>query len=150
MAAGQWSTFWNALSHLALPALVLGSYTMGIITRVTRSAMLDVLSQEYMRTARAKGLAPRVVVVRHALRNALIPIVTVIGFSYGGLLAGTVLTESIFAWPGIGQYAYRASTSLDFQAIMGVSMLIAVIFILVNLIADVLYFLLDPRLRATA
>ncbi len=150
MVAGQWSTMFNAMAHLALPALVLGSYTMGVITRVTRSAMLDVLSQEYMRTAHAKGLAPRVVVVRHALRNALIPIVTVIGFSYGNLLAGTVLTESIFAWPGIGQYAYRASSSLDFQAIMGVSMLIAVIFIIVNLIADVLYFVLDPRLRAHA
>jgi peptide/nickel transport system permease protein len=150
MVAGQWSTLFNAMAHLALPALVLGSYTMGVITRVTRSAMLDVLSQEYMRTAHAKGLAPRVVVVRHALRNALIPIVTVIGFSYGNLLAGTVLTESIFAWPGIGQYAYRASSSLDFQAIMGVSMLIAVIFIIVNLIADVLYFVLDPRLRAHA
>jgi len=150
MISGQWNTMFNAMAHLFLPALVLGLYTMGVITRVTRSAMLDVLSQEYMRTAHAKGLAPRVVVMRHALRNALIPIVTVIGFSYGNLLAGTVLTESIFAWPGIGQYAYRASASLDFQAIMGVSMLIAVIFIVVNLIADVLYFVLDPRLRAHA
>lgn len=150
MVAGQWETMWNAMRHLALPAFVLGSYTMGVITRVTRSAMLDVLGQDYMRTAHAKGLAPRMVVSRHALRNALIPIVTVVAFSYGNLLAGTVLTESIFAWPGIGQYAYRASTSLDFQAIMGVSMLIAVIFIIVNLIADVLYFILDPRLRATA
>ncbi|MGL4649911.1 MAG: ABC transporter permease [Caldilineaceae bacterium] len=150
LVAGQWSTMLNAMWHLALPALVLGSFTMGIITRVTRSAMLDVLSQEYVRTAHAKGLAPRVVVLRHTLRNALIPVVTVIGFSYGGLLAGTVLIESIFAWPGIGQYAYRASSSLDFQAIMGVSLLIAVIFIVVNLITDVLYFVLDPRLRAHA
>jgi peptide/nickel transport system permease protein len=150
LLAGQWSTFANALWHLALPAVVLGSYTTGVITRVTRSAMLDVLGQEYMRVARAKGLASNVVVMRHGLRNALIPIVTVIGFSYGNLLAGTVLTESIFAWPGIGQYAYRASTSLDFPAIMGVSMLIALIFIAVNLAADVLYFVLDPRLRAAA
>lgn len=150
LLAGQWNTFFNALWHLALPALVLGSYVTGVITRVTRSAMLDVLGQDYMRTARSKGLAPNAVIMRHALRNALIPIVTVIGFSYGNLLAGTVLTESIFAWPGIGQYAYRASTSLDFPAIMGVSMLIAVIFIFVNLVADVLYFLLDPRLRARA
>lgn len=150
LLAGRWSVFSNALWHLALPALVLGSFTTGVITRVTRSAMLDVLSQEYMRTAHAKGLAPRVVIMQHALRNALIPIVTVIGFSYGNLLAGTVLTESIFAWPGIGQYAYRASTSLDFPAIMGVSLLIAMIFIIVNLIADVLYFSLDPRLRAQA
>ncbi len=150
LLAGQWRTLGNALWHLALPALVLGSYTTGVITRVTRSSMLDVLDQEYMRTAHAKGLASAVVVMRHGLRNALIPIVTVIGFSYGNLLAGTVLTESIFAWPGIGQYAYRASTSLDFPAIMGVSMLIALIFILVNLAADVLYFVLDPRLRASA
>ena len=101
-----------------------------------------------MRTARSKGLNNRTLLTRHALRNALIPVVTVIGFSYGSLLAGAVLTESIFAWPGIGQYAYRASTSLDFPAIMGVSMLIALIFIFTNLIVDVLYFVLDPRLRA--
>ena len=150
LLSGEWRTFGNALWHLALPALVLGSFTTGVITRVTRSAMLDVLSQEYMRTARAKGLAPNVVVIRHALRNAMIPIITVIALSYADLLAGTVLTESIFAWPGIGQYAYRASTSLDFPAIMGVSLLIALIFIVINLIADVLYFLFDPRLRAHA
>ncbi len=147
LLARQWDVFFNALWHLVLPAIVLGAFTTGVITRVTRSAMLDVLSQDYMRTARAKGLAPRVVISQHGLRNALIPIVTVIGFSYGSLLAGTVLTEAIFAWPGIGQYAYRASTSLDFPAIMGVSLLIAVIFIFVNLVADVLYFTLDPRLR---
>ncbi len=149
LLAGQWKTFANALSHLLLPAVVLGSYTTGLITRVTRSAMLEVLGQDYMRTARAKGLPTRTTVLRHALRNALIPVVTVIGFSYGHLLAGTVLTENIFAWPGIGQYAYRASTSLDFPAIMGVSMLIALIFIITNLVVDVLYFLLDPRLRAS-
>jgi peptide/nickel transport system permease protein len=147
LLAGQWKTFGNALQHLVLPAIVLGSFTTGLIARVTRSAMLDVLSAEYIRTAQAKGLAPRVVLARHALRNALIPIITVIAFSYGNLLAGTVLTESIFAWPGIGQYAYRASSSLDFPAIMGVSMLIALIFIAVNLAADILYHFLDPRLR---
>lgn len=150
LLAGQWDVFANALWHLTLPALVLGAYTTAVIARVTRSAMLDVMGQEYIRTARAKGLAPRLVVMRHGLRNALIPIVTVIGFSYGNLLAGTVLIEAIFAWPGIGQYAYRASTSLDFPAIMGVSMLIAIIFIIVNLIADVLYYVLDPRLCAQA
>jgi peptide/nickel transport system permease protein len=148
LLAGDWYVFQNALSHLVLPALVLGSYTAGLITRVTRSAMLDVLGQDYMRTARAKGLPTRTSLLRHALRNAMIPVITVIGFSYGNLLAGTVLIESIFAWPGIGQYAYRASTSLDFPAIMGVSMLIALIFIITNLIVDVLYFILDPRLRA--
>lgn len=145
---GDWALFQNAVSHLILPAVVLASYTTGLITRVTRSAMLEVLGEDYMRTARSKGLSNRTMLLRHALRNALIPVVTVIGFSYGSLLAGAVLTESIFAWPGIGQYAYRASTSLDFPAIMGVSMLIALIFIATNLIVDVLYFILDPRLRA--
>lgn len=148
LLTGNWTAFNNALSHLLLPALVLGSFTTGLITRVTRSAMLDVLGEDFIRTARGKGLSARMVTIRHALRNAAIPVVTVIGFSYGNLLAGTVLTESIFAWPGIGQYAYRASTSLDFPAIMGVSMVIAFIFILTNLIADILYFILDPRLRA--
>lgn len=149
LLAGDWRTFSNAVSHLILPALVLASYTTGLITRVTRSSMLEVLGMDFIRTARAKGLADNKIVVRHALRNALIPLITVIGFSYGNLLAGTVLTEAIFAWPGIGQYAYRASTSLDFPAIMGVSLLIALIFILINLIVDVLYFVVDPRLRAT-
>jgi peptide/nickel transport system permease protein len=146
--AGNWTLFRNALRHLILPAFVLGSYTTGLITRVTRSSMLEVLSQNYVRVAQAKGLRQRTVLLRHALRNALIPVVTVIGFSYGSLLAGAVLTESIFAWPGIGQYAYRASTSLDFPAIMGVSLLIAAIFVVTNLIVDLLYFVLDPRLRA--
>ena len=145
---GDWAIFQNAVSHLMLPAIVMASYTTGLITRVTRSAMLEVLGEDYMRTARSKGLSGRTMLVRHALRNASIPVVTVIGFSYGSLLAGAVLTESIFAWPGIGQYAYRASTSLDFPAIMGVSMLIALIFIATNLVVDVLYFILDPRLRA--
>lgn len=149
LLAGDWRTFTNAMSHLILPALVLASYTTGLITRVTRSSMLEVLGMDFIRTARAKGLADNKIVVRHALRNALIPLITVIGFSYGNLLAGTVLTEAIFAWPGIGQYAYRASTSLDFPAIMGVSLLIALIFILINLIVDVLYFVVDPRLRAS-
>lgn len=149
LAVGDMRTLGNALRHLILPALVLGSYTTGLITRVTRSSMLEVLGQNYVRVAEAKGLRETTVIMRHALRNALIPILTVIGSSYGGLLAGAVLTENIFAWPGIGQYAFRASTSLDFPAIMGVSMLIALIFVIVNLITDLLYFVLDPRLDAT-
>lgn len=137
----------NAFSHLILPSIVLASYSMGLITRVTRSAMLDVLSQDYIRTARSKGLHEGWVVGRHALSNALIPTVTVLGLSYGNLLTGTVLTETIFSWPGIGQYAYQASVSLDFPAIMGVTMLIACVFIGVNLVVDVTYVFLDPRLR---
>lgn len=147
--AGQWATFGNALSHLVLPSITLGFFTAGLITRVTRSAMLEVLSLDYIRTARAKGLYERLVVFRHAFRNAMVPVVTVIGFSFANLLAGTVLTERIFAWPGIGSYAFQASTTLDFQAIMGVSMLIALIFIVTNLVVDVLYFVLDPRMRQT-
>jgi peptide/nickel transport system permease protein len=110
--------------------------------------MLETLDQDYIRTARSKGLRERAVMLRHAFTNALIPIITVIGLSYGVLLSGAVLTETIFAWPGIGRYAYRAASSLDFPAIMGVSLLVAFIFTVINLIVDVLYHLVDPRLRA--
>ncbi|HVU12935.1 MAG TPA: ABC transporter permease [Phototrophicaceae bacterium] len=148
LIAGQWNTFRDAFSHLILPSLVLGLYIAGLISRVTRSSMLDVLGADYMRTARAKGLRERIVVLRHGLSNALLPIVTVIGLSYGSLLSGAVLTESIFAWPGIGRYMFRASTSQDFPAIMGVSILIAFIYVVVNLIVDILYYFIDPRIRA--
>ena len=141
------SLFLDALSHLVLPSLVLASFSMGLITRTTRSAMLDVLDQDYVRTARSKGLNEVRITLRHTVPNALIPTVTVLGLSYGNLLTGAVLTETIFSWPGIGQYAYQASVSLDFPAIMGVTMLIALIFILANLIVDVSYIFLDPRLR---
>lgn len=147
LLAGQWSTFRNAVEHLLLPSLVLGAYSSGLITRITRSSMLEVLSQEYMTTARSKGLKERTVILRHGLRNALMPVVTIIGLSYGSLLSGAVLTETIFAWEGIGRYAYNAARTLDFPAIMGVSMLIAIVFVLMNLIVDLLYYLLDPRLR---
>ncbi|MBL8134569.1 MAG: ABC transporter permease [Anaerolineae bacterium] len=146
--AGNWIVFRDALSRLVLPSLVLGMYISGIISRITRSSMLEVLRADYMRTARSKGLRERVVVLRHGLSNAMVPIVTVIGLSYGSLLSGAVLTESIFAWPGIGRYMFRASTSQDFPAIMGVSILIASIYVIVNLIVDVLYYFLDPRIRA--
>jgi peptide/nickel transport system permease protein len=147
LLAGQWSTFHNALSHLVLPSLVLGLYVSGIIARITRSSLLEQLNADYIRTARSKGLRERRIIRKHAIANALIPVVTIIGLLYGNLLAGAVLTESIFAWPGIGRYAFRASTSQDFPAIMGVSMLIAFIYIFVNLIVDVLYYFLDPRIR---
>lgn len=146
--AGRWDALRNALGHLVMPSIVLGSYSMGLVTRITRSAMLESLAQDYIRTARSKGLRSRAVLYRHAFRNALIPVLTVIGLSYGILLSGAVLTETIFAWPGLGRYAYRASTTLDFPAIMGVSLVIAFIFIIVNLVVDVLYYLVDPRLRA--
>ncbi|GAB4514797.1 MAG: ABC transporter permease [Anaerolineae bacterium] len=147
MLAGEWDTFRNSLSHLVLPSLVLGSYVSGIIARITRSSLLEVLGSDYIRTARSKGLREVVVILRHGLSNALIPVVTIIGLLYGNLLAGAVLTESIFAWPGLGRYVFRASTSQDFPAIMGVSMLIALIYIVVNFVVDILYYFLDPRMR---
>jgi len=145
--AGQWNILGNAISHLILPSLILGSYVSGFIARITRSSLLEVLGLDYIRTARSKGLNERVVILRHGLTNALIPVVTVIGLSYSNLLAGAVLTESIFAWPGIGRYMFRASTSQDFPAIMGVSILIALIYIGVNFVVDILYYFLDPRIR---
>lgn len=145
--AGQWDTFFNALSHLILPSLVLGSYVSGIISRITRSSMLEALGSDYIRTARSKGLSERRVIGRHGFGNALIPVVTIIGLSYGNLLAGAVLTEAVFAWPGIGLYMFRASVSQDFPAIMGVSIIIALIYIGVNFIVDILYYFLDPRIR---
>jgi len=148
LLAGQIDIFWNALSHLMLPALTLALYISGIISRITRSSLLEVLSMDYMRTARAKGFRERYVINKHGLRNALIPVVTVIGLSYGNLLVGSILIESIFAYPGIGRYMFRASTSQDFPAIMGVSLLIAVIYVGVNFVVDILYFFLDPRLRS--
>jgi peptide/nickel transport system permease protein len=147
LLAGRLNIFWDALSHILLPSLVLGSFVSGVIARITRSSMLEVLGMDYVRTARAKGLSERRVIIKHAMSNALIPIVTVIGLSYGNMLSGAVLTESIFGWPGIGRYMFRASTSQDFPAIMGVSILIALIFVGVNFVVDILYYFLDPRIR---
>jgi peptide/nickel transport system permease protein len=147
LLAGDLATFRSAVEHLMLPGLVLGGSVMGLITRVTRSSLLEVLGQDYVRTARAKGLVEYLVISRHALRNALIPTVTVLGLAYGGLLSGAVLTETIFAWPGLGRYAYQAAVSNDFPAIMGVTFVIALMYIIVNLVVDVTYALLDPHIR---
>jgi peptide/nickel transport system permease protein len=147
LLAGDVAKFREAFAHLLLPSLVLGSYVVGIIARVTRSSLLEVLSRDYVRTARAKGLRGMRVVLRHGLANALIPVVTLLGILYGNLLAGAVLTEAIFAWPGIGRYAYRAATSQDFPAIMGVSMLIALVYVAANFLVDLAYFFIDPRIR---
>lgn len=147
LMAGEFSIFWNALGHLVLPSVVLAAFSMGLITRMTRSAMLESLGQDYVRTARSKGLPERRVIFNHTFRNALIPVVTILGLSYGNLLTGTVFIETIFSWPGIGQYAFQSAISLDFPAIMGVTMLIALVFIMANLIVDIAYIFLDPRLR---
>jgi peptide/nickel transport system permease protein len=147
LLTGNWPALSASLRHLVLPGLVLASVYLGLVTRMTRSSMLEVLSADYVRTARGKGLAERLVIYRHALSNALIPTITVLGLAFGDILAGTVLTETIFSWPGIGRYAYQSAVTLDFPSIMGVSLLIAAIFITVNLLTDIAYVLLDPRLR---
>ncbi len=147
LLAGRTATAVDALKHLALPALVLSSYSLGVITRVMRASTLEVLGDDYVRTARSKGVGERTVILRHAARNSLIPTVTVIGLSFGGLLSGAVVTESVFSWPGLGLYAFKSATSLDFPAIMGVGIVVATVYVLVNLVVDVLYGLLDPRIR---
>ena len=145
--AGRMDVVSDALRHLVLPALVLSSYGLGIITRMMRGSMLEVLAEDYIRTARAKGLSNRTVLLRHAARNGLIPVLTVIGLSFGGLLSGAVITETVFAWPGLGLYAFRSATSFDSPAIMGVGVVVATTYVLVNLVIDVLYGFADPRIR---
>lgn len=147
LLAGEWQLAGDALWHLFLPGLVLASFTMGLIARTTRSSLLEVKSMDYIRTARAKGLSEKMVILRHALGNALIPVVTVIGLGFGNLLGGMVLVETIFAWPGIGQYAFKAAKDLDFPAIIGVSILIAVNYVIINLLVDIIYGIVDPRVR---
>jgi peptide/nickel transport system permease protein len=147
--AGQWNTAWDALHHLILPALVLAAYNVGLLTRYTRTAVLEVIENDYVRAARAKGLPERSVLLRHVLRAALPSVVTVIGLVFANVLTGTVLVETIFAWPGIGQYAYRSAVTLDLPAIMGVSLFVAVVYVSVNFVVDVLYGVIDPRIRVT-
>ena len=139
--------FASALLHLALPALVLGTVPMATIARMTRSAMLEVLREDYMRTARAKGLSPTRVILHHGLRNALIPIVTVLGLQVGGLLGGAVLTETIFSWPGIGKWLIDAIARRDYPVVQAGILVSALIFISVNLVVDVLYGVVNPRMR---
>jgi peptide/nickel transport system permease protein len=147
LLTGNMQLFTDALSHLILPALVLGFFTMGLITRQTRSNLLEVMSQDYIRTARAKGMTERRLVWHHALGNALIPVITVAGMGFCNMLGGMVFVEKIFSWPGIGQYAYLSATTLDFPAICGVSLLIALNYVVINLIIDILYGVIDPRVR---
>lgn len=141
---GAW---WSALLHLVLPAVVLGTIPMAVIARMTRSAMLEVLREDYMRTARAKGLSPTRVVLHHGLRNALIPIVTVLGLQVGSLLGGAVLTETIFSWPGIGKWLIDAIARRDYPVVQAGILISALIFIGVNLAVDLLYGVVNPRMR---
>lgn len=144
---GQWGAFADAARHLVLPAIALGTIPLAIIARITRSSLLEVLGLDYVRTARAKGLRERVVVVRHAARNALLPVVTVIGLQLGALLAGAVLTETVFNLSGVGRTMYEAITGRDYVVIQGFTLIIAVFYVLVNLAVDVSYGFLDPRVR---
>jgi peptide/nickel transport system permease protein len=145
--SGDLHLFLNSLKHLILPAFTLATIPMAIIARMTRSSMLEVMSKDYIRTARAKGLSYRTVIFRHALKNAFLPIVTVIGLNFGLLLGGAVLTETIFSWPGLGRYVVDSLLARDYPAVQGCILIFAMIMVLVNLIVDILYFYLDPRLR---
>ncbi|MDX6748908.1 ABC transporter permease subunit [Geminicoccaceae bacterium 1502E] len=147
LLADEPGAFASALRHLVLPAVVLGTIPMAVIARQTRSAMLEVLGEDYVRTARAKGLAPRRVVGLHALRNALIPVVTVIGLQVGLLFSGAILTETIFAWPGVGKWLIDSIARRDYPSVQGGIVLIAGVVMLVNLLVDLLYGLVNPRIR---
>jgi peptide/nickel transport system permease protein len=147
LLTGNWPLFRNALAHLILPALVLALVSAAYIVRITRERMIEALAQDFVRTAHAKGLSAWVVTARHALRNALIPIITVTGTLYAQLMAGTVLTETIFSWPGLGRYAFSSAASLDFPAVLGVALIVGVVYVVINLIVDVLYGLVNPRIR---
>ncbi|HWT38696.1 MAG TPA: ABC transporter permease subunit, partial [Paraburkholderia sp.] len=142
-------SFRSALSHLILPSIVLGTIPLAVVARMTRSSMLEVLREDYIRTARAKGLSPGRVIVVHALRNALIPVVTVIGLQVGTLLAGAVLTETLFSWPGIGKWLIDAIGRRDYPVVQGGILMIATLVIVVNLVVDLLYGVLNPRIRHT-
>jgi len=145
--AGNWKAFISALRHLILPAIALGTIPMATIARVTRSSMLEVLRQDYIRTERAKGLSERLVIYKHAVRNALIPVVTVIGLNFGLLLAGAILTETVFSWPGLGRYVVKAVQMRDYPAVQGCVLFFAFIFVIVNLITDIIYVYIDPRIK---
>ena len=145
--AGSWEAFVDVCKHLVLPAVALGSIPLAIVARITRAAVLDVQNEDYVRTARAKGLAPRIVDVRHVLRNAMLPISTIIGLQVGLLLSGAVLTETVFAWPGMGSLLVTAIEQRDFPVLQGGILFLAVIFVLVNLLVDISYAVLNPRIR---
>ena len=145
--SANWVTLGDAIKHLILPAVALGTIPMALIARMARSAMLDVLGQDYIRTARAKGLKQRAVIIKHAFRNALLPLVTIVGLSLGGLLGGAVLTETVFNLSGVGRILYDAITARDYSIIQAFTVVIAIFFVVLNLIVDVSYAYLDPRIR---
>ncbi len=145
--AGEWEVFWNAVSHVVLPSAVLGYFSVAYIARMTRSFMLDQLAQEYVVTARAKGLSEARIIWVHALRNVAVPLITVVALSYARLLEGAVLTETVFAWPGLGRYLTTALLAADMNAVLGSTIVVGAVFVGLNMISDVLYRLMDPRAR---
>jgi peptide/nickel transport system permease protein len=147
LLTGNFDVFIDSMKHLLLPAITMSGITLALVTRMTRSCLLDVMREDYIRTARAKGLSENVVVYVHALRNALIPVVTVIGLRVGTLLGGAVLTETVFSWPGIGRYAFKAIEIMDFPVLMGFSIIIVFLYAFINLLLDIFYMIIDPRMR---
>ena len=147
LLAGRFDAFVDVVRHLVLPAWVLGTIPLAVIARMTRAAMLDVMTQDYVRTAWAKGLSEQRVLLVHVLKNALIPTMTVIGLQFGYLLGGAIITETIFAWPGVGRWLVLAVSARDFRAVQGGVLLLATLFVLVNLVVDLLYAVADPRVR---
>ncbi len=137
----------EVLKHLLLPSIVLATIPLATIARLTRASLLEALQQDYVRTARAKGLAPTAVVLKHGLRNALIPIVTALGLQLAALLGGAILTETVFSWPGVGSYIYEAATNKDLPALQGAVLIVSLVYIVANLVVDVSYALIDPRVR---
>ncbi|WP_321992477.1 ABC transporter permease [Marispirochaeta aestuarii] len=144
---GDWHYLGSALKHLILPSVALGTIPLAIIARTTRSSMLEVLKQDYVKTARAAGIPERKVIYRYALKNALLPIITVIGLQFGLLLSGAILTETIFAWPGIGKWIYHSISARDYPAVQGGIIVISTVFVLINLLVDILYSVVNPKVR---
>jgi ABC-type dipeptide/oligopeptide/nickel transport system permease component len=143
----NWTVLLDALKHLVMPSIVLATVPVSMIARITRSSMLEVLGQDYVRTARAKGVIERLVINKHALRNALLPVVTVVGLQLGVLLSGAVLTESVFTWPGIGRWVFDAIMKREYPIIQSVTLIVAFIFVGINLLVDLSYGVLNPRVR---
>ena len=144
---GNFRAFVDVLRHLILPSIALGTIPMAMIARVTRSSMLEVLRQDFIRTERAKGLSEGVVIYKHAVRNAMVPVVTVIGLNFGLLLAGAILTETVFSWPGVGRLVVEAVYERDYPLVIGCILVFAIVFVVVNLITDILYTYIDPRIK---
>jgi peptide/nickel transport system permease protein len=143
----DWATLRDVLAHLVLPALALGSIPLAIIARITRASVLDVQNEDYVRTARAKGLPPRVVSIRHVMRNAMLPVSTIIGLQVGLLLSGAILTETVFAWPGMGSWLRDAIFNRDYPVLQGGILFLAIVFVMVNLVVDISYAVINPRIR---